>query len=109
VKGKLDTFLTTIAARDWSLLANPIYATPIVENDQPGEDTVPGKDLAVKHIINRLLALQALDREELSLSVTTNIAYWKLGEAYSLFVEARSVAPQSVVGADPFLRAKVTC
>jgi hypothetical protein len=108
VKGRLDAFLTTIATRDWCLLENPVSAT-FVENDQPGEDTVPGKDLAVQHIINRLLALQALDLKQMSLSVATNIAYWKLGEAYSLFVEARSVTPQSVVGADPFLRAKVTC
>jgi hypothetical protein len=109
VMGKLDTFLTTIATRDWSLLANPVCPTAFVENEPHGEDTVPEKDLAVQHIISRLLALHALDREELSFSVATNIAYWKLGEAYSLFAEVRSVAPQCVVAADLFLRTKVTC
>jgi hypothetical protein len=109
VKGRLGTFLATIATRDWSHLANPGSATAFVKNEQHGADTVPGKDRAVQTDVDRLLALQALDRKQLSLSVATNIAYWKLGEAYSLFVEARSVTPQSVVGADPFLRAKVTC
>jgi hypothetical protein len=108
VKGRLDAFLTTIATGDWSLLANPVSAT-FVENEQHGEDTVPGKDRALQTVVNRLLALEALDRKELSLSVATNIAYWKLGEAYSLFAEVRSVAPQHVVAADTFLRAKVRC
>jgi hypothetical protein len=109
VKGRLDTFLATIATRDWSHLANPGSATAFVENEQHGADTVPGKDRAVQTVVNRLLALQALDRKQLSLSVATNIAYWKLGEAYSLFVEVRSVASQYVVAADTFLRAKIRC
>jgi hypothetical protein len=109
VKGKLDTFLATIATRDWSPLANPASATPFVDNEQHVEDMVPGKDRAVQTIVDRLLALQALDRKELSLSVATNIAYWKLGEAYSLFAEVRFVAPSHLMAADTFFRPWFRC
>lgn len=86
VQSKLDTFLLTIATRDWRIFERSTHETPTVGNGQLEENWAPAKDPTVQAVIGRL-ALQALDQKTILLSVATNIAYWELGEAYSTFVE----------------------
>jgi hypothetical protein len=80
---------------------------PASQNEQLEENSAPAKDPTVQAIVGPLLALQALDQKDISLSVATNIAYWKLGEAYGAFVEVYIFADCGLwKEADTLLRAR---
>jgi hypothetical protein len=51
----LHTKSLATMSRDWVPFSNPVSATPFVENEQHGEDTVPENDGTVQIIVDRPL------------------------------------------------------
>jgi len=95
---KLETFLDTLATRDFSSFLNvetemlSLVSSTTVE--ARGDEDQGGGSLnspPALRVISHLAVLQSLDKSALSLSVSVNVAYWKLGEAYEAFVKVCNV------------------
>jgi hypothetical protein len=90
---KMESFLDSLATRDLSNLVpiqhdylSLIPGTLIQAGGDTGQDCGTLNGTPALRVINHLAVLQSLDKTALSLSVSINVAYWKLGEAYEVFV-----------------------
>ncbi|WOO86350.1 uncharacterized protein LOC62_08G009831 [Vanrija pseudolonga] len=93
-QSKLRRFLESLADRDYSGLSVPplVNRSSVVSVGQlEGEAAASAQveEGIVGNIVNHLLTLESLDKRWASLTVATNIAYWRLGEAYNAFVESK--------------------
>jgi hypothetical protein len=90
---KLERFLDTLVTWDFSSILNVETETlSLVSNtavEARGDGDQGGgslNDPPALRVFSQLAVLQSLDKSALSLPVSINVAYWKLGEAYEAFV-----------------------
>lgn len=88
VKTKLDMFLESLSARDFSDIELESDTTEFAANELVQRDPESlSADVIVENIVNHLRAVQGLDRRAVSLSIAINIAYWRLGKEFVSFIE----------------------
>lgn len=98
-------FLESLSTRDFSDLEIQSDRTESAASElvQPNPER-PSADVIVENIVNHLRALRMLDRRAVSLSIATNIAYWRLGKEFVSFVEVSTQYFVLSTGADVISR-----